>query len=76
MHSCYPPMVNTKVIVAEEYGVHSKILSCSFNVFIFLREGQPGKGRGREGERRPSRFHTVSTESNVALSLLNHKIVT
>ena len=34
------------------------------------------RGRVREGERIPSRFHAVSAEPNEGLELMNHEIVT
>ena len=35
-----------------------------------------GEGAEREGERIPSRLHTVSTEPHVGLELTNHDIMT
>ena len=34
-----------------------------------------GKGREKEGERIPSRLHTVHTEPNVRLQLMHHEIM-
>ena len=46
-------------------------------MFIYLfRESEQGRGREREGrEKIPSRLHTVSTEPDAGLSLMNHKIM-
>ena len=54
-----------------------------FLKFIYLfwerereRERENRGGAGREGERIPSRLHTVSTEPNVGLELTNCEIMT
>ena len=40
------------------------------------RACKQGRGREREGERIPSRHHSVSTESDAELKLMNCEIVT
>ena len=41
-----------------------------------VREEQRERERERERERIPSRLHTVSSEPDVGLDLMNHEIMT
>ena len=51
-----------------------------FNFILYLKfiyfERERERERHREGERFPSRFHTVGSEPNMGLELMNHEIVT
>ena len=54
-----------------------------FNIYLILRERErertSGGGAGREGDTESeagSRFYTVSTEPDMGLKLMNHKIMT
>ena len=56
------------------------VLFCLFICFEREREHtqvlEQGRGREKERERILSRLHTVSTEPDMGLELMNHEIVT
>ena len=69
--------VNIKKFLKNVY----LLLKFFFNVYLFLRERQRGRGEGpeREGDKESeagSRLHAVSTETSAGLKLTNHEIVT
>ena len=66
-------------LLASLAGLNHSWFLFVFNVYLFRERGheqEVGRERGRERERIPGRFCTVSTEPNAGLEPMNREIMT